>query len=64
MTEQTRQELIEKQNSIVKGGEMFESMQTKHSNDEEFYHYCQLNMDRLDEEAEQIRITLEMGCCD
>ena len=64
MTEQTRQELIEKQNSLMKEREMLESMQTEHSNDEEFYHYCQLNMDRLDEEAEQIRITLEMGCCD
>lgn len=64
MTEQTRQKLIEKQNSLMKERDMFERMQTNHSNDEEFYHYCQRNMDRLDEEADAIRYKLEMRCCE
>lgn len=42
--------------------DLWEKMQTVHSNDEIFYEYCQHNMDRLDEEAERLRIGLEMGC--
>lgn len=42
--------------------DLWEKMQTVHSNDEIFYKYCQHNMDRLDEEAERLRIGLEMGC--
>lgn len=42
--------------------DLWEKMQTVHSNDESFYKYCQRNMDKLDEEAERLRIGLEMGC--
>lgn len=59
-----RQEKMEKQESLVQEYAMYKNMQTEHSEDTDFYRYCQHNMDRLDEEAEQIRFELEMGCCD
>ena len=55
--------LIKKQKSLMQEWAMFEKMQTEHSSDAEFYTYCQHNMDRLDEEAERIRMELEAGCC-
>lgn len=54
--------LIKKQKSLMQERAMFEYMQTEHGDDAEFCRYCQHNMDRLDEEAERIRIDLEMGC--
>lgn len=55
--------LIKKQESLMQDRAIFENMQIKRSDDAEFYTYCQHNMDRLDEEAERIRIDLEVGCC-
>ena len=63
-TAMNKQELIEKQESLMQDRAMYENMQTQHSEDAVFLTYCQHKMDRLDEEAEQIRFELEMGCCD
>lgn len=49
--------------NLMRERDFWEKMQTVHSNDESFYKYCQHNMDKLDEEAERLRIGLEMGCC-
>ena len=43
---------------------ILEQLQTEHSNDEYFYRCTQKEMDAIDEEAEQIRHVLEMGCCE
>ena len=57
----TDSELIKKQKIIKQKYKMFERIQTNNSNDKEIYSYCQRQMDRLDEESEQIRIILETG---
>ena len=44
--------------------EIYEHLQTEHSDDEYFYRCTQKEMDALDEQAEQIRHVLEMGCCE
>lgn len=44
--------------------EVWEQMQTDYSHDKNFYKYCDWKMNLLDEEAEQIRYVLEMGCCE
>ena len=54
--------LIKRQKSLMQERAIFENMQTEHSSGAEFYTYCQHNMDRLDEEAERIRMDLEAGC--
>lgn len=43
---------------------IYEQLQTEHSDDEYFYRCTQKEMDAIDEEAEQIRHVLEMGCCE
>ena len=54
--------LIKRQKSIMQERDLFKNMQTEHGDDAEFYRYCQHNMDRLEGEADRIRIDLEMGC--
>lgn len=44
--------------------DLWEQMQTDFSYDEDFYKFCEWKMNLLDEEAEQIRYVLEMGCCE
>ena len=48
----------------MKRREIYERLQTEHSDDEYFYRCTQKEMDAIDEEAEQIRHVLEMGCCE
>ena len=48
----------------MKEHDLWEQMQTDFSYDEDFYNFCQWKMQLLDEEAEQIRHVLEMGCCE
>lgn len=43
---------------------ILEQLQTEYSEDEYFYRCTQKEMDAIDEESEQIRHVLEMGCCE
>lgn len=62
MTVKAKQALIERQTKLMKEYDAWEKMQTDYSFDEDFYNFCQWKMQLLDEEAEQIRYVLEMGC--
>lgn len=62
MTVKTKQALIERQAALMQKYEQWESIQTDYSYDTDFYSFCQWKMNLLDEEAEQIRHVLEMGC--
>lgn len=63
MTGQAIQKLKEHQNKLMQERSLWEQMQTDFSHDEDFYRFCEWKMQMLDEEAEQIRYVLEMGCC-
>ena len=56
--------LKKQQKELVRRYAILEQLQTEHSGDEYFYRYAQKEMDAIDEEAEQIRHVLEMGCCE
>lgn len=64
MTVKARCNLIKQQKKLMQEREAWEQMQTDYSYDEEFYKFCEWKMNLLDEEAEQIRYVLEMGCCE
>ena len=59
-----RYRLRKQQKALMKRREIYERLQTEHSDDEYFYRCIQKEMDAIDEEAEQIRHVLEMGCCE
>ncbi len=59
-----RYRLKKQQKELVRRYAILEQLQTEHSGDEYFYRYAQKEMDAIDEEAEQIRYVLEMGCCE
>ena len=56
--------LKKQQKALMRKYAIYEQLQTEHSGDEYFYRYAQKEMDAIDEEAEQIRHVLEMGCCE
>lgn len=64
MTVKSKRELIKRQAELMQEYSRWEAMQTDFSFDEDFYNFCQWKMQLLDEEAEQIRYVLEMGCCE
>lgn len=64
MTVKARQILTKRQAELLFDRGLWESMQTDFSYDEDFYKFCQWKMNLFDEEAEQIRRVLEMGCCE
>ena len=64
MTVKAKQTLIERQTELMHERDLWERMQTDFSYDEYFYKFCDWKMNFLDEEAEQIRHVLEMGCCE
>ena len=64
MTVKEKRSIEKQQNELMQERDNYERMQTEHSDDAEFYRYCQNNMDRLDEEAERLRRVLEVGCCE
>ena len=64
MTVKEKRRIEKQQNELMQDRDNYERMQTEHSDDTEFYRYCQNNMDRLDEEAERLRRVLEVGCCE
>lgn len=59
-----RYRLKKQQKELVRRYAILEQLQTEHSDDEYFYRCTQKEMDAIDEEAEQIRHVLEMGCCE
>ena len=59
-----RYRLRKQQKALMQKREIYERLQTEHSDDEYFYRCTQKEMDAIDEEAEQIRHVLEMGCCE
>lgn len=64
MTVKARRNLLEQQTKLMQERDLWEQMQTDFSYDEDFYKFCEWKMNLLDEEAEQIRYVLEMGCCE
>lgn len=64
MTVKARRKLIKQQKKLMQERESWEQMQTDYSYDEDFYKFCEWKMNLLNEEAEQIRYVLEMGCCE
>ena len=64
MTVKEKRRIKKQQKELMQERDDFECMQTKHSDDTEFYRYCQNNMDRLDEEADRLRRVLKVGCCE
>lgn len=63
MTVKEKRRLKKQQKELMQRRDIYEHIQTEHSDDMEFYRYCQKIMDRLDEEAERLRRVLEVGCC-
>lgn len=59
-----RYQLEKQQKELMRRYTILEQLQTEHSDDEYFYRCTQKEMDAIDEEAEQIRHVLEMGCCE
>ena len=59
-----RYRLKKQQKALMRKYAIYEQLQTEHSGDEYFYRCTQKEMDAIDEEAEQIRHVLEMGCCE
>ena len=55
---------MHKQEELMKERDAWERMQTDYSTDNAFYKYCEWKMNRLDEEAEELRLLLERGCGD
>lgn len=64
MTVKAKQALIKRQAELMQERDLWKQMQTDFSYDQDFYRFCQWKMNLLDEEAEQIRHVLEMGCCE
>ncbi len=62
MTVKAKQALKNRQEKLMQEYQSWEAMQTDYSYDMDFYQFCQWKMQMLDEEAEQIRHVLEMGC--
>lgn len=58
-----RHRLRMQQKALMQKRKIYENLQTEHSGDEYFFRYTQGKMDALDEQAEQIRHVLELGCC-
>ena len=54
-----RYRLRKKQKALMQKREIYERLQTEHSENEYFYHYTQKEMDALNEQAEHIRGVLE-----
>lgn len=54
-----RYQLKKQQRTLMQKRDMYEQLQTEHSEDEYFYKYTQREMDALDEQAEHIRGILE-----
>ena len=52
-------QLKKQQRALMQRRDMYERLQTEHSDDEYFYKYTQREMDALDEKAEYIRGILE-----
>lgn len=64
MTVTRKSILMHKQEELMKERDAWECMQTDYSTDNEFYKYCEWKMNRLNEEAEELRLLLERGCSD
>lgn len=64
MTVKARYRLIEHQIKLAQDLDLWKQMQTDFSYDEDFYKFCEWKIHMLDEEAEQIRYVIEMGCCE
>lgn len=64
MTVKARRKLIKQQKKLMQERKAWEQMQTNFSYDEDFYKFCELKINLLNEEAEQMRYVLEMGCCE
>lgn len=62
MTVKAKRALIERQVELMRERDWWKQMQTDCSYDEDFDRFCQWKMNLLDEEEEQIRHVLEMGC--
>lgn len=56
-------QLKKQQRALMQRRDMYERLQTEHSDDEYFYKYTQREMDALDEKAEYIRGLLEGRWC-
>lgn len=63
MTVKERRRLKKQQKELMQRRDICEHIQTEHSDDMEFFRYCQNIMDKLNEDADQIRLILEKGCC-
>lgn len=64
MTVKVKRKLLEQQSKLMQERTEWETMQTDFNYDEDFYKFCEYKMQLLDEETEQIRHILEMGCCE
>ena len=64
MTVKARRNLIKQQKKLMQESKAWNRMQTDYSYDEDFYKFCEWKKNLLDEEADQIRYVLEMGCCE
>lgn len=64
MTVKAKRKLAEQQNKMVQEREEWRQIQTDFSYDEDFYKFCEWKINLLNEEIEQIRHVLEMGCCE
>ena len=64
MTVKAKRKLVEQQNKMVQEREEWRQIQTDFSYDEDFYKFCEWKINLLNEEIEQIRHVLEMGCCE
>ncbi|MCI7131009.1 MAG: hypothetical protein MSA09_10780 [Lachnospiraceae bacterium] len=64
MTVKARRKLIKQQKKLMQERKAWEQMQTNFSYDEDFYKFCELKINLLNEEAEKMRYVLEMGCCE
>lgn len=63
MTEQARQKLIEKQNSLMKERDKLNDLQAD-CHDVDKWHNIERQKEKLEYECESIRLILcEMGCC-
>lgn len=54
-----RYQLKKQQRKLMQKRDIYERLQTEHSEDEYFYKYTQREMDAIDEQAEHIRGILE-----
>lgn len=54
-----RYQLKKQQRTLMQKRDIYERLQTEHSEDDYFYKYAQREMDTIDEEVERIRGILE-----